>query len=68
MSIPCSTAGHMVNDIVQNCCQNYRAGRSGHIYVNRDYSIWLGYGNCSHANTDGPHTYPYPGEAVNGYC
>jgi hypothetical protein len=58
----------MVDDIMLNCCQGYRAGRSGHIYMNRDYSIWLGYGNCGHASNRGPSTYPYPGGNVNPSC
>ncbi|KAK4671479.1 hypothetical protein QC764_606200 [Podospora pseudoanserina] len=68
VSIPCSTAGRQVNHIILNCCRGYRAGRSGHIYQDGRYSIWLGYGNCNHATNVFPHTYPYPGGNVNGGC
>jgi hypothetical protein len=68
VSIPCKDAGRMVNDILLNCCNGYRAGKSGHIYMNRDYSIWVGYGNCNHATNVFPHTYPYPGGRMNDDC
>jgi hypothetical protein len=58
----------MVGDIQLNCCQGYRAGRSGYIYMNWEYSIWVGYGNCNHASSVYPNTYPYPGGQVNGLC
>ncbi len=58
----------MVNDILLNCCNGYRTGKSGYIYMNREYSIWVGYGNCNHTTNVFPQTYPYPGGRINNDC
>ncbi|KAK0663016.1 hypothetical protein QBC41DRAFT_234704 [Cercophora samala] len=68
VSISCHTAGRQVRHIHLNCCNGWHAGKSGHIYQDGQYSIWLGYGNCNHATNVYPHTYPYPGGNVNGEC
>ncbi|CAI4214335.1 unnamed protein product [Parascedosporium putredinis] len=61
-SIPCRDAAVMLTWMHDRCCR-YSFGISAHVYPShRDYSVWLGYGNCNHAVNRRPSTYPYPGE------
>ncbi|KEZ44032.1 hypothetical protein SAPIO_CDS3760 [Scedosporium apiospermum] len=67
-SIFCATAADQVYWIEGTCCKNGN-GVSGHSYAdNRDYSVWLGYGNCGHSSSSRPSSYPYPGGSPNGLC
>ncbi|KAK0667768.1 hypothetical protein QBC41DRAFT_278146 [Cercophora samala] len=67
----CGTLADMVSDIIRNCCGpavTY-GQKSGHVYKDRVYSVWAGYGNCNHASTTRPTQYPHGSNGgPNGSC
>ncbi|PGG95743.1 hypothetical protein AJ79_09896 [Helicocarpus griseus UAMH5409] len=68
-SVPCAMVAGNVAEIIRNCCTLSQKGVSGHYYPqSRDYSVWVGYGNCNHSPKTYPHTYAYPGGSPNGLC
>ncbi|KAK4222952.1 hypothetical protein QBC38DRAFT_488779 [Podospora fimiseda] len=77
VSVKCNSLGSLVQSIHNNCCTgktssdpaaSFGTGKSGHIYNDRLWSVWVGYGNCNHGSDSRPTQYPYPGGSNNGLC
>ncbi|KAK4222859.1 hypothetical protein QBC38DRAFT_66394 [Podospora fimiseda] len=77
VSVKCNSLASLVQSIHQGCCTGrmdnnpeypFGSGKSGHIYNDRVWSVWVGYGNCNHGSDSRPTQYPYPGGSNNGQC
>ncbi|KAK4160205.1 hypothetical protein QBC43DRAFT_293254 [Cladorrhinum sp. PSN259] len=73
ISVKCNSLSRVVRRVRTDCCNGSPpggggSGRSGYIYNDRIWSVWVGYGNCNHATNSRPSGYPYPGGSPNGLC
>ncbi|KAK4220648.1 hypothetical protein QBC38DRAFT_525498 [Podospora fimiseda] len=74
ISLSCNSLARIVRRVNTDCCNgkdkygSNSSGKSGHIYNDRIWSVWVGYGNCGHSSSSRPTDYPYPGGSPNGVC